>query len=96
MFTLKLLSLEVWGGGPGLLRQCPEGRAPCLALDGISEFREGTPETGTQTSELTCEGSCVEINPSVLFIERLQAGVGSLSLLQRKLDSDAARRGPCC
>ena len=80
------------GEGPGLLRQCPEGRAPCLALDGISEFREGTPGTGIQTSELTCEGSCIEINPAVLFIERLQDGVGSLSLLQCKLDFCCQKR----
>ena len=84
------------GGGPGLLRHRPEGRALCLAPDGISEFSEGTPGTGTQTSELACEGSCIEISPAALLIERLQAGVGSLSLLQCKLDSEVARRGRCC
>ena len=75
MSGLDLLSLEAWGGGPGLLRYYPQGRAPCLALGGFSEFGEGTAGTGTQTSELTCGGSCIEISPAVLLVERLQVGL---------------------
>ena len=75
MSRLELLSLEACGRGPGLLRHYPQGRAPCLALGGISEFGEGTPWTGTQTSELTCGGSCIEISPAVLLVEKLQDGL---------------------
>ena len=74
MSRLELLSLEAWERGPGLLRRYPQGRAPCLALGGISGFWEGTAGTGTQTSELICGGSCIEISPAVLVVERLQAG----------------------
>lgn len=75
MSRLELLSLEAWGRGRELLRRYPQGRAPCLALGGISEFGEGTPRTGTQTSELTCGVSCIEISPAVLLVERLQDGL---------------------